>query len=797
MQSGTWDLRLVPAAVFGWLMSIAVLSGAFTPVAPRLVTGVAIGGITAGALSLFLASGRLSAVLRWAMVTLLSVSVIGIAALAAIEPQRSGPLAEAAATRAPVIATVVIESDPRVRTGSTKGVRRASDQWQARARLESLQVMHGPSQGLWSVGAPIQVSFSKPEYSPPPGTLLRAQGRLAPASWTPQFAAVLNVSQPPDILEMPNMRHRVINAIRHGLRASVSGVAPDAGALVLGLTVGDESMQPEALGEAMRISGLSHLTAVSGGNIAILVGVIIIVGRFLGSPILVRAILAGAAVIGYVLIVGPEPSVLRAAGMGTVSVMAILGGGARHGLSSLAATIVVLLVIAPPLALSLGFSLSAAATAGLLIVAPPLRRRLLSALDRGALRSQPRLRTALADAIALTGAAQIATAPLLAALGDGLSAVAVPANVLAAPAVAPVTILGLMAAVMAPVVPPLGAILAHLAAPPAAWIALMAHLFADLPVSTLPWPGGMIGAAAITIAMSVVAIAIYVGRKYQWPIRTGAVLGLACLVVLMLRPPDQAGWPPPDWVAVACDVGQGDAFVIATEPGAAIVVDAGPDPGAIRSCLDTLGVNRVHALVLSHFHADHVEGVPGVFLGRDVGVVMVSPVREPQEQFARVESWIADEGISMEVATAGEYRRITDDVTWQVLWPARVIRGGSMANNASVVLHVQSQGVSFLLLGDVEPAAQAAIRSVSPPMQVDVVKVAHHGSRFQDPRLPSWTSGRIAVLSVGADNGYGHPAPETVAAWEFIGADVVRTDISGDIAVVLRDGELGTVTRRG
>ena len=118
-----------------------------------------------------------------------------------------------------------------------------------------------------------------------------------------------------------------------------------------------------------------------------------------------------------------------------------------------------------------------------------------------------------------------------------------------------------------------------------------------------------------------------------------------------------------------------------------------------------------------------------------------------------------------------------------------------MPNNASVVLDLQVRGVRMLLLGDLEPAAQVALRARRGPQAYDVVKVPHHGSRYQDPRLASWTGGRIAVISVGRDNDYGHPAEETLTAWQSVAARVARTDRDGDVAVVHRDGQLGVVTR--
>ncbi|MFM9134727.1 MAG: ComEC/Rec2 family competence protein, partial [bacterium] len=175
--------------------------------------------------------------------------------------------------------------------------------------------------------------------------------------------------------------------------------------------------------------------------------------------------------------------------------------------------------------------------------------------------------------------------------------------------------------------------------------------------------------------------------------------------------------------------------------------------------------------------------------------VVTSPLREPPEQAQRVEEWLA--GVPTTVARAGAAYDIGDDVRATVLWPQRIIRGsGSAPNNASVVLLVDVRGVRILLLGDVEPAAQVALRTSLDPDGIHIVKVAHHGSRFQDPVLPAWTGSRAAIISVGAGNDYGHPAPETVQAWQWAGAVVARTDEHGDVAVVAGP-PLALVPRRG
>lgn len=786
-----WDLRLVPAAIGSWLVSVFVW---WIPVPLGPVLWGAVAGVVVAVSALFAAGG----IRRrwWIWVTVLAISITTIATIWAVAPERDGPLHEAIAAGVIADVEVTVEGEVRSSEVSAMGPRRGPARYTARARLHRLESRLGD----WLIEAPILLRVSVDDSLIVPGSRVSVRARLSSAQFTTRAVAVVHAMESVEVLQSPSPLDRALHDVRVGLRDSVAGTPPDAGALVLGLTVGDESTQPEGLSEAMRISGLAHLTAVSGGNVAIVLGVVIIIGRLLGTGLTIQAIVGGFALLGYVLIVGPEPSVLRAAGMGTVTVVALLVGGPRRGLSALSATIVVLLILAPTLAVSLGFSLSVAATAGLLVVAPFLRRGIRRSLDRLAL--PDRAREALADAIALTMAAQITTAPILATLGQGLSLVAVPANVLAAPAVAPVTVLGLLAAITASVLPPLAQAFGHLAAPFAGWIAWLARTFAALEWSTLSWPGGLGGALAAIVVITGVAAVILIGRARRWPLRTLAVVGLAALATLWLRPPDRMGWPPPDWVAVACDVGQGDAMVISTGPGRAIVVDAGPDPALIDSCLADLGIGHVDLLVLTHFHADHVEGTSGVLDGRSIDRILVSPVEEPVEQVQRVRTWIESAGLELEPVWAGESGEFGDQqaavsaVSWQVLWPARVITEGSIPNNASIVLDVSVARTRLLLLGDVEPAAQAALRGSRGDQAFDVVKVAHHGSIFQDPRLAAWTAGRIAVISVGADNDYGHPAPETIAAWESVAARIMRTDQQGDIAIVNDAGRLGVVTRR-
>jgi competence protein ComEC len=504
-------------------------------------------------------------------------------------------------------------------------------------------------------------------------------------------------------------------------------------------------------------------------------------------------VLVALGVLGYLALVGNEPSVLRAAAMAAVALLGLATDVRLPGLDVLAWPVAVLLLLDPFLALSLGFAMSVLATGALLLVV----RRTASASAAGGL--VRRAGRGLALGLGLTAAAQVAVAPLVAGIGGGIPVGGLVANLVAAPVVVPATALGLLAGVVGTVVPAAGTALALPGSWAASWIAWTAYACADhLPV--LPWPDGLAGAGTLALLLVVLGGAWWAARTPRARLLVAAVVAAGTVAAVHPVLPSvplvpAASWPPAGWVVVACDVGQGTALVLAAGEGSAVVVDAGPDVAALRGCLGRLGVRRVPLVVLSHFHADHVDGLRAL-LGLGVGTVVVSPLAEPADRAAGVRRLLAGAGVPVHVAGARE-RWSAGAVELEVLWPTRLIRGrGSDPNNASVTLRGTVSGISVVLGGDLEPAAQSAVVAAAGLGPVDVVAVPHHGSPRQSPEWASTTSPRIALVTVGRDNDYGHPSPATLEAYERTGAVVGRTDRDGDVAVVrLPDSTLALARR--
>ena len=513
---------------------------------------------------------------------------------------------------------------------------------------------------------------------------------------------------------------------------------------------------------------------MSGANLAILTGAVLAGLRRLRADPRLSAAVAGAVLVGFVVLARPSPSVVRAAVMGAITLVALGAGRSRSALPALAAAVLVLLFADPALAVDAGFALSVAATAALVLLAPRWAARLTA-------RGVPRL---VAEALAVPAAAFLVTAPIVAGLGGLVSPVAVIANLLAAPAVAPATVLGVLAALVAPVAPAAASACAWLAGWPAAWLIAVADRAAAVPGAALPWPAGPVGALLMVAVLGGIAVVARTRRRRAVLL---AVLAGTTVVIVPTRlvPP---GWPPAGWVIVACDVGQGDAVVLATaRPGWVVLVDAGPADGPIDACLARLGVRGIALVLLSHLHADHVGGLAGALRGRAVGAIAVGPVREPAWALRDIARLATAAGVPLVAVAAG--RKLTvPGLTLDVLGPPHPVAhidpdDGTAVNDGSLVVRATTPAGTVLLSGDAELAEQADILAAGQSVQADILKMPHHGSRYSSPAFLAAVAPRVVLVSVGAGNTYGQPNLALLAVLERRGALVRRTDTSGDVAV--------------
>jgi competence protein ComEC len=611
------------------------------------------------------------------------------------------------------------------------------------------------------------------------GARVEVSGRLAPSEPGDDVAFLFFTQGAPTMIAAPPGYLDWANSVRQRFLAEATRLPGDGGALLAGLAIGDTSAVGDELDAAMKTSSLSHLTAVSGANCAIVIGLIMAAGAALGMPRLLRVGASGFVLVAFVVLVTPQPSVLRAAVMAALVLAALAAGRPGRGLPVLALAVLVLLVADPWLARTYAFVLSVLATAGLLLLAPPLARVLGRVLPQW-----------LALVVAVPLAAQLACQPVLVLLDASLPTWGVVANLLAAPAAPLSTVVGLAACLALVVAPPLGSLLCQLAWIPSAWIAAVARFFAQAPAARLPWPEGVAGVALLLVTTTVVLLAVLGTRSIR---RWSAVVLVAVLVVYAGVQAIGALRRPSDWQIAACDVGQGDAVLVRSASRVALI-DTGPHPEPLRECLQTLGVGRIDLLVLTHYDLDHVGGAEAV-----LGIVdqaIVGPSGNPDDD--RLVAQLRERGADVEQVSRGQGGML-GELQWRVLWPPPRLSGIEPGNEASVSLDFQPVGectagcLSSVFLGDLGAASQQRLLAAVPLDRAQVVKVAHHGSADQYEALYERVRALVGVIGVGADNGYGHPTADALDILERAGTTAERTDEHG--LILMRPGaEAGAVS---
>jgi competence protein ComEC len=603
--------------------------------------------------------------------------------------------------------------------------------------------------------------------------------KFEPAGRNSRDAFLVKPTSEIQIVEGPPDTQGLLNDLRANYVKNLTGVTPDAKTLVAGLAIGEVSALSEELEEQMRIVSLTHLVAVSGSNCAIVVGMVYLIAVGLRFGRTGRTVISLVGLGLYVLLIGPDPSVLRAGVMAASVIVMIALGRRTWALNALAIATIILLVSDPWLAVEFGLGLSVLATAGILLLAPAMAEKF-----------SKRMPMPLALGLSVTLAAQLFCLPLLMQLQPGLPTYSVVANLLAGPMVAPVTVLGMIAVLLTPLAPPLVAIVSWIASLGTWVIEAVAIFFSGLPVAYFPWATGW--PATMLSVLLIFAVAAWL-RGATVLLQQLGVGALVVVVVGTFSIPAASeilpkSWPLKDWAVVACDVGQGDALVIHSL-GRTAVIDVGSDDAMINNCLSELRINQVDLLVLTHFDFDHVGGIKGAISSRSVTTAIVSGFPDDRPATKDSLDLLAKQKVRVITAEPTISGRL-GEFSWRVLAPSKTASEAKDSNDASVVMIFSGPDFDLLLLGDLGESGQQRISSsanqiLGSSTKPLILKVSHHGSNDQSAALHENLRPELALISVGEGNGYGHPGKDLLDLLARSGSQVLRTDSYGSIAIAV------------
>jgi competence protein ComEC len=603
--------------------------------------------------------------------------------------------------------------------------------------------------------------------------------------------------------------HEAIYALKAHLQQTIARLFPEPSAsLLTGILLGIETGIPDDLVEDFNATSTTHIIAISGFNIAIVGGAIgSLTRRYLG--IYKAAVVSICAIALYTILVGADAAVVRAAIMGGLSLIAIIAGRQTYALASLAAAALLMTLWNPLLLWDVGFQLSFAATLGLVLLVRPWEDGVRTLLSRWITEERAAgLVRLLSEPLFVTLAAQLAVWPITLYYFRRFSLVSPLTNFLIIPAQAAVMMVGGLATILGAFHPLLGQ--------PVAWIAWLflrytievVELTARFPLASVDLGGFSAGAMWLYYGLfGVAAAAAHAGRgrnREIWErliqrLSTKLLIGgLAALVILAWVAALQM--PDGQLHVHVLDVGQGDAIFIQCPNGQQILVDGGPEPSVLLSRLGERMPFWDHSLdlvVLTHAEVDHVGGLLEVLQRYDVGLVMDSG----QEcASATCEAWrtlIEDKGLPYRKVEEGMQITLGEDLRLDVLHPPAELMTGTSSdtNNNSVVLRLEYGRFTMLLTGDVQWEAEEMLLASGQVLHSLVLKVPHHGAdtSLTVPFLEA-VSPEIAVISVGAENNFGHPSADTLDRLRAI--PTYRTDLDGSIEVVTDGTSYGVHTQR-
>ena len=604
------------------------------------------------------------------------------------------------------------------------------------------------------------------------GTMYRPKVVLTAAASSRIFSAVV-----------AKARLRLDDALQRALPEPAASLAD-------GIAFGRDGGMSDDLYGDFRATGLAHIVAVSGSNVSVLAA--------LAFALLVPAIgrrwallPAGLLVASYVVMAGASASVVRAGIMAAILLVGEWIGRPQSGLPGLAGAIIIMTAIQPSASVDVGFQLSVAATAGLIALGPWTRYGIERWLRRGWGLVVPAWAF---EAVAITLSATVATLPLLCVNFGRVSLVSPIANVIVTPAVLVALPLAMATALAGAISAPLGWLFGLVAYYPVAFTIAVARGLANVPGASIAVPG--VNGTHAAAVMAGLGAAGWMGYRRMAPsidrgqdtatrvvvAQRTAIAGFAvAAVVVVIRASLAPIGGPGDFEMRALDVGQGDAILLTTPHGHTMLIDGGVSDLVLARQLGAALPHwdrSIDMMFQTHPDSDHVGGLPGVLRRFDVANVWDSGVVGTSGDAAVYAAETRREPIH-----EGDHFQL-DGVRVDVLWPPAGYTGKS-TNATCLVLRVTYGDTRFLLTGDLEGPEQLQMMATE-DVRADVLKVPHHGSKTSDPAFFDAVGADIAVISVGAGNPYGHPAPQTVAA--LSDEMVLRTDIDGRVTV-RSDGE--------
>ncbi|GAA4156201.1 ComEC/Rec2 family competence protein [Gryllotalpicola daejeonensis] len=766
MRARGLDLRLVPPAAAAWLAAGLLLADPEAGWVCAAVSGLA--AVAVGVIGFLRRSG-----IAGMIVVALAAIGVGAAATAIAGPVRHPPALDGAVSGHTVSAVGTVDSGARAAAGGAFG---GGERVSFHVTVSEVDVGRTSITGR----VPALVYASRARAQPRIGETVALTGTVK--TMPPEDDVALTVyadswretAAPPAWLAWSD-------GLRTRFGTATAKLPGGGGELLPGIVIGDESRVSADLDADMKASSLSHLTAVSGSNCAVIIAGLLAVGAAagLGRGARIAGALVGLA--AFVVLVTPGASVLRAAVMAAIVVLGTALGRPGRALPALALAVLTLLVVDPWLARDYGFALSVVATAALLVLAPPLATRLERWLPRW-----------LAVGLSVPLAAQLACQPVLVLLNPTVPLYGVIANVLAEPAAPIATVIGLIGCLVVPLSTHLAAPLLWAAWAPASWIAGIARTSTTLPASALPWPAGVIGfGVAVVLTLGVVALVARPrtvgGRRVRGAAAAASALLIVGVLALQAGPAIAArAAMPRDWVIGLCDIGQGDAIVLHSDTSYALI-DTGPDPKPLADCMRELGIHHLALLVLTHYDSDHVGGLDAVVGMTGAAVIGTPPTGDAAAEH-RVEE-LRTHHVPIRFGTRGDQGAL-GELRWQVLWPDGAHPDMSTSNEGGVALEIEGAGVRMLTLADLDEKAQDAMLSDGGLPSVDIVKVAHHGSADQSEKLYGLVHARLGLISCGAGNTYGHPTAKALQLLRAAGTQVARTDLEGTLLVTSHRGAL-------